>query len=521
MASNAVPFDFVPETPEDLVRCLADPMWRLCSGHLYKIMVKSDDGEGTVIPFRPNRAQRQLIRRLWHRNVILKARQLGFTTLVAIMWLDHALFNANQRCGMIAQDREAAEVIFRDKVKLAYDNLPDQLRAAMPLATQNKSELLFGHNNSSIRVATSMRSGTIHRLHVSEFGKICAKFPDKAAEVVTGSLPAVPLDGIAIIESTSEGQGGEFHSMCVRAEALMHKGDELTERDYRFHFFPWHEEPGYRLSATNVVITAKDEEYFAQVEAACGCTLDAEQRNWYVATRDSDFSGDPEKMWQEYPSTPKEAFQQSTEGTYYANQLASARKDGRIGRFPHVSGIPVNTFWDIGNSDGTAIWFHQRIGAENRFIRFIEGWGEPYSFFIRQMQALGYVWGMHYLPHDGDHKRQQGDIVASPIDELSKFEIGGKWTIVPRVDDVNNGIQKMREVFGQCTFDETGCKEGIAHISQYKKEWNARLGCWSDRPRHDIHSEASDAIRQFAQGYRAKSVIEAPRRKRAAPDWRT
>src|SRR3546814_20426280 len=72
----------------------------------------------TVVPFKPNRAQRQLIARLWHRNIILKARQLGFTTLVCIIWLDHALFNADQRCGIVAQDREAAEVIFRDKVKL-------------------------------------------------------------------------------------------------------------------------------------------------------------------------------------------------------------------------------------------------------------------------------------------------------------------------------------------------------------------------------------------------------------------
>lgn len=518
--SESVPYDFVPTTPEDLARCLADPLWRLYSGYLYKIMVKSDDGEGSVIPFRPNRAQRRLISRLWHRNIILKARQLGFTTLIAIMWLDHALFNANQRCGIIAQDREAAEVIFRDKVKLAYDNLPEPLRKAMPLATQNKSELLFGHNNSSIRVATSMRSGTIHRLHVSEFGKICAKFPDKANEVVTGSLPAVPLDGIAIIESTAEGQGGEFHSMSTRSEALAEKGAELSEREYRFHFYPWHEEPGYRMASTNVVMTDKDEEYFAQVEAACNCTLDAEQRNWYIATRDSDFSGDPEKMWQEYPSTSKEAFQQSTEGTYYAVQLTAARKTGRIGMFPVVANTPVNTFWDIGNSDGTAIWFHQRIGAENRFVKFIEAWGEPYSYFIKEMQKLGYVWGTHYLPHDGDHKRQQGDKVASPLDELTKFQIGGNWVIVPRVEDVNHGIQKTREVFGQCTFDETGCKDGLAHIGQYKKEWNARLGCWGSNPRHDIHSEAADALRQFAQGYRAKPVIEAPRRKRAAPDWR-
>jgi hypothetical protein len=133
----------VPTTPDELARCLADPMWRLCSGQLYKIMVKSDSGEGTVVPFRPNRAQRRLMGRLWHRNIILKARQLGFTTLVAIMWLDHALFNADQRCGIIAQDREAAEVIFRDKVKLAYNSLPDEIRAARPLVRDSASELLF------------------------------------------------------------------------------------------------------------------------------------------------------------------------------------------------------------------------------------------------------------------------------------------------------------------------------------------------------------------------------------------
>ena len=785
MAANSIQLDYVPTTLEDTARCLSDPIWRLCSGVLYKIMVKSDDGEGSVIPFRPNRAQRRFLSRLHNRNIILKARQLGFcvspetrvltadlqwvpigdiqpgtevvacdenvpggrgsarkmrtatvqavkvmkaqryrisfddgrqvvctdrhpwlsrkagtdakwrsisgtgnavvgklkvgtqvrwitktweaaevedgwfggmldgegciskantsasinvsqrcgpvwdrlvkyaddrgyhakiesdaadrpnkhgrvpvpklafgrmdeifrlvgqtrptrflgvrfwegrempgkrngdvgwatitsieaigdgdvvdmqtttgtyiaegfvshnTTLIAILWLDHVLFNDNQRCGIIAQDREAAEVIFRDKVKLAYDNLPDWLKSRCPLLTDSKTELLFAHNNSSIRVATSMRSGTIHRLHVSEFGKIGAKFPDKAAEVVTGSLPAVPLDGIAIIESTAEGQDGEFYSMCQRAMATAEKGGDLSQRDYRFHFFPWWQEPAYRMSGAGVVVTEKDREYFAIIEGEMGCTLDAEQRNWYVATRDADFSGDPEKMWQEYPSTPKEAFQQSTEGTYYAVQLAAARKTQRIGLFPHVAMEPVNTYWDIGNSDGTAIWFHQRIGAENRFIKFIEGWGEPYSFFINQMQAMGFVWGTHYLPHDGDHKRQQGDTIQSPIEMLQKFSIGGKWVIVPRVEDINHGIQSVREAFGQCTFDEAGCKDGLAHLAQYRKEWNTRLGCWSDRPRHDIHSEAADAFRQFAQGFRPKSVIETPRRRRAAPDWRT
>ena len=217
---------------------LADPMWRI--SNLYKIIIKGDQGEDDlVIQFKPNRAQRRFIRRLWHRNIILKARQLGFTTLVAIVWLDHALFNANVRCGIIAQDREAAEAIFRDKVKFAYENLPAPLKEAMPLKRDSATELLFAHNNSSIRVATSMRSGTIHRLHVSEFGKICAKFPQKAEEVVTGSFQAVPLSGIIVVESTAEGTDGEFYKMCQRAQALVTGAEILTRSQYRFHFYAW------------------------------------------------------------------------------------------------------------------------------------------------------------------------------------------------------------------------------------------------------------------------------------------
>lgn len=513
---TAVDIDYVPTSQEDLLRCLADPMWRICSGQLYKIMVKSDDGQGSVVPFIPNPAQRRLIARLWHRNLILKARQLGFTTLIAILWLDHALFNADQRCGIVAQDRETAESIFRDKVKLAYERLPEFLRDRMPLARDSATELLFGHNNSSIRVATSVRSGTIHRLHVSEFGKIGAKYPAKAKEVVTGSLPAVPLDGIAVIESTAEGQSGEFYEMTMRSKAIAEAGKSLSERDYRFHFFPWWQEEKYRLAHPGAsVITEQDEQYFAEIEAECGCTIDAEQRNWYVATRDSDFSGDPQKMWQEYPSTPDEAFKVSTEGAYYSVQLSAARKAGRIGVVPYIDGLPVNTFWDIGGNDGTAIWFHQQQGLIHRFFKFIEGWGEPYSYFIKQMQDMGCVWGKHYLPHDAAHKRQQGQSVQSAEDELRKFEIGGEWVIVDRIDDVTVGIQMVRNSFGQYWFDEAGCKEGLAHLGMYRKEWNGRLGTWSRTPLHDIHSEAADALRQHAQGYQQIAVDSGFKSRRA------
>ncbi len=508
-ASVTVPVahDFVPHTAADLKVCLSDPMWRLCSGVLYKIMIKGDDNdeldEGLIAPFKPNRAQRRLLKRMHSRNIILKARQLGFTTLICIFFLDCALFRPDIRAGIIAHEEDAAKAIFRDKVKFAYDRLPDNLRAVWPLKRNSADELLFAHNNSSIRVSTSMRSGTMHYLHISEFGKICAKRPDRAEEVVRGSIPAVPTHGgMLFIESTAEGRAGHFYKMTSKAQRLFELGKRLSVKEYRFHFFPWWQEPNYRMDPDDVVISANDDEYFDKIEGEMNCRIDIEQRAWWVSTRDNDFSGEEESMWQEYPSTPAEAFQVSNKGCYYAVQLAAARKQRRIGRVPFEPGTPVNTFWDIGNSDGTAIWLHQQVGTQHRFIGFIEGWGEPYAYFVKKLddfaREMGCVWGRHHLPHDGAHEKQGEVNNNSPSTMLENLGLR-RIEIVPRVSEIQHGIQATRDFLASCWFDEAGCKEGLVHLENYKKKWNTTLQCWMDEPLHDIHSEASDAIRQAAQ----------------------
>ena len=504
----------------ELEKNMADPMWRLAN--LYKIIIKGDNGENDlVIPFRPNRAQRRFIARLWHRNVILKARQLGFTTLICLVWLDYALFTPNVRCGIIAQDLEAAGVIFRDKVKFAYDHLPPEIKAQCPLKKDSASELLFAHNNSSIRVATSMRSGTIHRLHISEFGKICARFPHKAREVMTGSIPAVPKSGILIIESTAEGQEGEFYDLTQRAKGLALQNRTLTERDYRLHFFPWWEAPEYTLAPDGVVMSRKDEDYFNAVEAEIGRELTPEQRAWYVATRDSDFASNPDRMWQEYPSTVDEAFKQSTEGCYYTNEFINLRKHGRISQVPWEKSVPVNTWWDIGLNDEMAIWFHQRIGAQDRFIRYYENSGEAFAHYVSVMQSLGYVWGRHYLPHDGDTKRLGTEKNWTPKQMLEDLGLRNV-EIVPRIDRIQTGIQMTRDAFSSCWFDEEGCKEGLKRLEMYRKEWDERRAVWKDEPRHDKASNGADAFRQFGQ---MREELYAPaqvavRRHKTQRNWR-
>jgi hypothetical protein len=491
-----------PVTREQFKAHLDDVMWRL--NNLYYIITKGEeDDDELVVKFKPNRAQRRLIRRLHHRNIILKARQLGFTTLIAILWLDTALFSKSPiRCGIVAQDRDTAEVIFRDKVKFAYERLPEFLRKEMPLATENKSELLWAHNGSSIRVATSYRGGTPHRLHISEFGKIAAANPAKAREVVTGSLPAVPKNGIAVIESTAEGQDGPFYDMSMRALALQESGGKLSQKDYRMHFFAWWEDPGYVLDAADVYFTEANLEYFHQVEGKIGRPLSDEQRAWYVMTLRADFSDEAPLMWQEYPSFPQEAFQVSTEGCYYATQLATARKQGRILPTLPIESAPVNTFWDIGRGDMTSIWLHQRIGAWNHFIGYYEASGEELDHYTEYLQKKGFTFGAHYLPHEAAYKRigKNADTNQSIQEMLEELMPGQTFHVVPRISAITAGIQATRAQFASCRFSEEGCGVGITkRLPNYRKTWDKTRMCWSANPVHNDDSHGADAFRQFGQ----------------------
>src|SRR3546814_12839972 len=80
--------------------------------------------------------------------------------------------------------------------------------------------------------------------------------------------------------------------------------------------------------------------------------------------------------------------------------MARVRGEGRICTVPHEPALPVNTFWDLGFNDTTAIWFHQRVGRENRFIDYVEGAGEGLAHYAQALGARPYNDGAPYLPHD-------------------------------------------------------------------------------------------------------------------------
>lgn len=151
---------------------------------------------------------------------------------------DRALFYPNLSCGIIAQTLADARGIFKNKIKFAYDNLPEWLRAEKQLMADSADTLEF-NNGSTVYVSVSFRGGTLQYLHISEYGKICAKDPIKATEINTGASEAVGNMGIIFIESTAEGKSGDFYDKVQEAKKLKVMDKTLNEQEYKFYFFPW------------------------------------------------------------------------------------------------------------------------------------------------------------------------------------------------------------------------------------------------------------------------------------------
>lgn len=484
---------------------LGDEYWRL--NHLYFIT----DSAGKKIQFKMNWAQKMFYHNMWFLNIILKARQLGFTTFIQIFLLDRCLFTSNVRAGVIAHSQDDAKVFFRDKIKFAYDNLPQWIKDERPALKNDAGELLLS-NNSSIRVGTSLRSGTFQYLHISEFGKICRKYPEKAKEVITGALNTVHAGQFVFIESTAEGREGRFYTMTKKARNMLKAGKKLTKMDYKFHFFPWWKEERYQIDSDNTALTEEYAEYFQELKEKHGIELTDRQKAWYVVKCDEQ----EESMKQEHPSTPDEAFEQSIKGAIYGKQMTWLRNNRRITKVPHEPKFPVYTFWDIGRNDMNAIWFMQRVGKLNQFIRYYENHQESMQFYGRHLQELatkhGYYYETCYLPHDAavvDYTRDDNKSRAEVLEDM-----GFKVETVERPKDKGDARQAARDALPTCVFDESFCDQGIKCLENYQFEWDEKLGCFKDRARHDWTSHGNDAFEQFARGFDEPILLRQTTRKR-------
>ena len=467
------------------VEQLGDPIWRI--GNLYFII----DETGKKIPFRLNEEQEHFLRSYWYLNVILKARQLGFTTLIDIILLDQCFFVPNTSAGIIAHNLDDAGKIFRNKIRFPYDNLTETIRRANPLVKESESELVW-KNGSSISVGTSMRSGTLQLLHVSEFGKIARRYPEKAQEITTGAFNAVHAGQFIFVESTAEGRGGDFFELVKNAKKTRDGGRKLTTMDWKLHFYPWWLKRSYTLN-DSAPLTKELQLYFAELLKDHGIKLTPGQMAWY-AKKSRDMKA---HMKREHPSYEDEAFEAANEEKYYARAMSECRKAGHIRNIP-IAKAPVNTFWDIGR-DTTSIWFHQYIALEHRFVDYEQGTGGQISDYIILLQKKPYVLGTIYLPHDAkDESLASSDTVEK---KLQTAFPSVQIKVIPRTKWLAGTIDNVRSRIPECWFHEENCAKGIDGLENFRKKWSEPLGNWLDDPVHDWASHPASAFHQFVDGW--------------------
>lgn len=203
---------------------------------------------------------------------------------------------------------------------------------------------------------------------------------------------------------------------------------------------------------------------------------------------------------QEWYLSPEAAIR----GAIYGNELATARKAGRITRVPFDPALPVDTDWDIGFGDATAIWFSQSLrSGEVRMIDYYEASGEALPHYAQVLKRRetehGYVYGLHWAPWD----------FAATSFETGKSrmaaakEHGFTFKQSPRLSrtaqgEVEEGINAVRLLLARCWFDETRCEAGLEALLHYRRDFNTRLDEFKPNPVHDWASHGADAFRGLA-----------------------
>lgn len=190
---------------------------------------------------------------------------------------------------------------------------------------------------------------------------------------------------------------------------------------------------------------------------------------------------------------------QQLEGAIYAKELRKAQEEGRITQVPWLREVPVDTFWDLGRADATAIWFAQRVSMQYRVLAYFQGSGEDITYYLKECQRKPYVYGTMHLPHDAKAERLGS---KRSIEEVVRGAGGWRVNVVPRLS-VIDGINAARMIFSSCWFDEKACTDGLSALRHYRyKVVDGRL---SNVPLHDWASDGADAFRYLAVGMRTPS----------------
>ena len=390
---------FTENELDQLVEIISDPLL------FVEMTLQIQNKRGDLVPFCFNKPQKKLYEEVKKqreegrpvRIIILKARQMGFSSAVSALFYYSSATKKNTNSMVIAHKADASTNIF-NKMKLYYETSPEILRPARKAS--NAKEIIFENpttngqekrRNPGLRSRIEIESAvnkdaargkTIHNLHMSELA-----FWPYPEETMTAAMQAVPNDPVTsvIIESTGNGVGGKFYEEWIRAER--------GESEFVPIFFAWFDHEEYRMPVPeDFTLTEEEQQLKTQYD------LDDEQIVWRRWCISANCMGDIDLFHQEYPATPREAFLSSGRPVFDTDKIEEALRKAEE---PAFSG---------------------RVIEENNAVRFRTEYKGVLSVWEKPKDGAEYVIGID--PASGD---QNGDYSAMVVFERKTQKMVAEW----------------------------------------------------------------------------------------------
>jgi phage terminase large subunit len=217
----------------------------------------------------------------------------------------------------------------------------------------------------------------------------------------------------------------------------------------------------------------------------------------------------------EYRAEFECSFEAAVRGAIYGTELDRARADGRITSVPYDPILPVDTTWDLGMGDATAIVFSQKLrSGEVRIIDYYEASGEGLPHYIAKLKEKGYVYGDHTAPHDINVR----ELASGRSRKETAQSLGIKFKMAPRVG-LEDGIHALRMLFPRLWFDEVRAKPLLEALQHYRRSYNQKLQEFTSSPVHDWSSHCADAMRYLAVSLKPVKTDDARRSLQQQMEW--
>lgn len=201
-------------------------------------------------------------------------------------------------------------------------------------------------------------------------------------------------------------------------------------------------------------------------------------------------SGMPEEMIrQEYFCD----FDIGVVGSIFAKEMERAEANGRITDVPYDPNFPVETSWDLGVRDKTAIWFIQRVGMTVRCIDYFEDSGQGLAHYVGLLNSKPYHYNRHIAPFDINVQELGSGKSRKEIAE----QLGVMFDVAPKLKR-DDSINAARALISKTWFDKNRCADGIKALKNYKRDWDEELNTFSKDPIHDWSSHGSSAFYHYA-----------------------